>query len=87
MDLIYPKIGSRIYIPRELDGTENAVVFELAHRNPRALVYWHIDGDFVGTTQKSHHLALQPSRGKHVLTLVDEFGESLEREFEVISGL
>jgi penicillin-binding protein 1C len=87
MDIIYPKSGSRIFIPRELDGTQSTVVFELAHRNPKAMVFWHVDGNFVGTTQRNHHLALQPARGKHILTLVDEFGESVEREFEVISDL
>jgi penicillin-binding protein 1C len=87
MELIYPKPGSRIFLPRELDGKRNTVVFELAHRNPGASVFWHMDGNFVGMTQKSHHLAFQPSKGRHILTVVDESGESLEREFEVISDM
>jgi penicillin-binding protein 1C len=87
MDLVYPKSRAKIFIPRQLDGTLNTVVFELAHRNPAASVFWHVDGVFMGSTRKSHHLTFQPTTGTHKLTLVDEFGESLERDFEVISGL
>lgn len=87
MDLVYPKAHSRIFIPRQLDGNLSTVVFELAHRNPEASVFWHVDGVFMGSTQKSHHLAFQPTKGTHKLALVDEFGESLEREFEIISDL
>lgn len=85
MDLIYPKPNARIFIPHELDGKAGSTIFELAHRNAAATVYWHVDGEFIGTTKKVHHMALNPSQGKHVLTLVDEAGETLERQFEIIS--
>ncbi len=85
MDLIYPKPNAKIFIPRELDGKLSNAVFEVAHRISSATIYWHLDGNFVGSTKKSHHFALAPNEGNHVLTLVDEFGESLERNFSVIS--
>jgi penicillin-binding protein 1C len=87
MELIYPKENSRIFIPREMDGTTGNTVFELAHRNPAVHVHWHLDGDYIGTTKSTHTFVLQPSEGKHVLTLVDEKGESIERSFEVISKM
>jgi penicillin-binding protein 1C len=86
MDLIYPKARSKIFVPRELDGTPSTVIFELAHRDPSTHVFWHIDGTFVGSTRKHHRLSLQPSYGKHLLTVVDDSGEFLEREFDIISG-
>ena len=86
MDLIYPKPNARIYIPRDLDGTPGRSVFELAHRSPTMKVYWHLDGEFVGETQKNHQMALNPGEGKHVLTLVDETGEALKGHFEIISN-
>jgi penicillin-binding protein 1C len=85
MELIYPKVGAKIFIPRDLDGKPGSAVFELAHRNPTATVYWHLDGEFIGETKKIHNLALNPVEGKHLLTIVDETGETLERSFEVIS--
>lgn len=86
MDLIYPKPNAKIFIPRDLDGELGNAVFEVAHRTSSATVYWHLDGNFIGSTKKSHHLGLAPAKGNHVLTLVDEFGESLERSFTVMSN-
>lgn len=85
MDLIYPKPNAKIFIPRDLDGETGSTVFELAHRQASTTVYWHLDGDFIGSTKNVHNMALNPTEGKHVLTLVDDSGESLEREFEIIS--
>jgi len=87
MDLVYPKNNTKLFIPRELDGEAGRSVFELAHRDPQATVFWHLDGKFVGSTSKVHHLALNPGPGKHKLTLVDGEGIEIRRDFEVISGL
>lgn len=85
MDLIYPKANSKIFVPRDLDGNTGNTVFEAAHRDSKTSVYWHLDGDFIGTTQKSHRLPFAPSSGSHILTLVDEHGEMLVCTFRVIS--
>jgi penicillin-binding protein 1C len=87
MDLIYPKPNAKIFIPRGFDGKPGSSVFELAHRNAAAKVYWHLDGEFIGETQRNHQIALNPGEGRHTLTIVDEAGEALERQFEVISKL
>ena len=60
------------------------MVFEAAHRKPNTEIYWHIDNKYVGMTKYIHQLELQPSIGKHTLTLVDENGEILIRHFEII---
>lgn len=84
MDLIYPKPNAKILLPRELDGKLGSAVFELAHRNPSTKVYWHLDGHYIGNTEKSHRLPLKPTLGKHILTLIDENGESMEQVFEIL---
>ncbi|MBI1767718.1 MAG: penicillin-binding protein 1C [Bacteroidetes bacterium] len=86
MDLIYPKLNAKVYVPRELNGESGQTIFEAVHRNPSITVYWHIDGDYVGSTSKLHRMALSPSAGNHILTLVDENGETIRRSFKVISG-
>jgi penicillin-binding protein 1C len=86
MELIYPKPRSRIFVPRELDGSPGRVVFEVAHHSPGITLYWHLDGNYVGSTRNLHQLSFQPLSGDHTLVLVDESGESLKRNFEVISG-
>ena len=84
MDVIYPKKNSRLFVPRNLDGSMEKTIFEIAHRQPENNVYWHLDASFIGITHGTHKLEAAPLPGKHVFTLVDETGESLEIRFEVL---
>lgn len=83
MEFIYPKNGASISIPRQLDGSIVGAIFSLAHTNPDIEVYWHLDKEFIGTTSHIHQLALNPSHGKHHLTVVDSEGNSLNISFYV----
>ncbi len=85
MQLIYPKNSTKIYVPVDLDGNLSRTVFKLAHRNPEIRVFWHLDGEFLGTTTSFHNFELNPSPGKHLLTLVDENGNRLEKWFEILA--
>jgi penicillin-binding protein 1C len=84
MQLIWPDKPSKIYIPREMNGTLGKVVFEVAHQSPDQLVYWYVDDQFQGTTQHLHKMALQPENGKHQLVLMDEDGNILGERFEIV---
>ncbi len=83
--VLYPPNKSRIYVPVNLDGTSSSTVFEITHRDPTTEVHWHLDEEYVGSTREFHEIAMNPSPGKHILTIVDEKGQSLQREFEIIS--
>jgi penicillin-binding protein 1C len=85
MEIIYPKQLSKIYVPVELDGSMGKTIFQVAHRNYYARIYWHLDGKYIGSTQNVHQLGLNPEEGMHQLTLVDEQGESIAAKFEIIS--
>lgn len=85
MEMIYPKPGTVIYVPYELSGEQGKTVFELAHRQASQTVFWHLDGALVGTTTEIHQLGLAPARGKHLLTVSDNTGETLTIPFEVLS--
>ncbi|MBN2812756.1 MAG: penicillin-binding protein 1C [Bacteroidales bacterium] len=84
MDLIYPGQGLKIYIPRGLGGNKERVVFEAVHTNPDALIFWHLDDQYITTTQYVHQVQLLPEPGVHRLVLVDESGEELVRNFEAV---
>ncbi len=84
MQLIYPKQPTRIYVPVDLNGKLSRTVFTVAHRNMETVIYWHLDGEYLGSTQTFHSMELNPSEGKHKLTLVDEKGNRLEQAFEII---
>ena len=85
MELIYPQPDSKIFIPMELDGTLGKVVLEAAHRDPASSIYWHLDGEYAGITQRLHQLSCFLTEGKHTLTLVDGAGEIVERQIDILS--
>ena len=85
MEMIYPKPGTVIYIPYELSGEQGKTIFEIAHRNQNNTVFWHIDGVLVGTTRNIHELGVSPEKGKHMLTITDNVGETMNIPFEVMS--
>ncbi len=85
MEIIYPKQFSKIYVPVEIDGKMGKTVFQVAHRKANTIIYWHLDGVFIGSTQSNHQMGLTPDEGVHTLTLVDEEGESLIQQFEIVS--
>ena len=85
MDLIYPRDGSVLYVPVDLDGKTGSTVFKAAHHNPDATIYWHLDGQFIGSTRQFHQMALSPQRGYHRLTLVGQSGESISIGFEILT--
>jgi penicillin-binding protein 1C len=84
IELIYPQEGAKIYVPLEISGEKGKTVFTAAHRKTGAKIFWSLDDNFVGTTQSFHQLALDPSVGKHIITLVDENGASISRQFEIL---
>ncbi|MCD6018018.1 MAG: penicillin-binding protein [Bacteroidetes bacterium] len=85
MEMIYPKAGTVIYIPYELSGEQGKTVFEIAHREASSTVFWHVDGTLIGTTRDIHQLGFNPTKGKHMLSLSDNTGETLNIPFEVLS--
>ena len=84
MELIYPKNNAKVYIPIEIDGKRGKAIFNAAHRSQKSIIYWHLDNEYIATTSDFHQLALAPSPGKHVLTLVDDKGNRLVQRFEVL---
>jgi len=86
MQFIYPADATSIYVPTELDGSSGRVVFEVAHRSQDAIIYWHLDGTFIGVTKQIHQQALHPVKGRHQILLVDDQGVVLEKEFTVLSN-
>lgn len=85
VSIVYPQDNTQIYLPRELDGKLGQTVFRATPQRADTLLYWHLDNQFIGTTQTFHEQAAQPAAGKHHLAVVDEMGNRAEREFEVLA--
>ncbi len=81
--VVYPKKDSKIKIPIQQDGTLGRTVFEVVHRRMDAILHWHMDDLYLGSTKEFHQMELAPEPGKHTITLVDQDGVSIEQHFEV----
>jgi penicillin-binding protein 1C len=84
MELIYPQQHAKIYVPLEINGIRGKTIYTATHRNADGKIFWHLDDEFIGTTKHYHQLAISPSAGKHLVTIVDENGESITRAFEIL---
>ncbi len=85
MEMIYPRGYAKVYVPYEIDGERGKVVFEAAHRDPGTKIFWYLDEEYVGETIRTHQMGLFPTRGRHLLSLVDEQGRELEVSFEAVN--
>lgn len=81
MQFIYPPMNAHIKLPRQLDGSKGIITVELAHSNPNATIFWHLDDTYQAQTQDFHKISLQPAPGKHSLTAVDEEGNTVSTTF------
>ena len=84
IDFIYPVQNSSIYVATDETLKKREIVFEISHHNAGATIYWHLDNQLIGITNNNHQLPFIPEIGFHKLTVVDENGENVSVEFEVV---
>jgi penicillin-binding protein 1C len=84
MEFIYPTSGIKIFIPRDQTGELTRVITEVVHRTSSKKIFWHLDKTYIGTTTFIHRLEISAGRGDHVLTAVDEDGNTIRCPFTVI---
>ncbi|MBO5873965.1 MAG: penicillin-binding protein 1C, partial [Rikenellaceae bacterium] len=82
LEILFPQSGSEVIPTRGLDGNQQGIVFEAVHTQPNQILFWHIDGSFMGTTQSAHRISCNNiSTGRHKLTVVDQLGNSKSVRF------
>lgn len=82
-EILYPESGSVMFIPRVLDGQKGALVFEAMHRVHGDVLYWHLDGHYLGQTHGPHQWSGDIQPGNHTLTVIDKTGTSKSVSFKV----
>ena len=83
MEFLYPESGSILTLPRQLDGSTPGAVFHVVHRDPQAVLYWHLDQSYIGETRIIHKMNLAPEEGRHTVTVVDGRGNSVSVNFSI----
>jgi len=79
MEFIYPNDNNSIFLPKGFDGTTNELILQIAHSKPETTVFWYLNETFLGSTQDIHEFAIIPKKGKHLITVVDGFGNEAKR--------
>ena len=84
MQFIYPQGNTQIFLPRQMDGSAGEVTFELAHAQLNAVVFWHINNEFFGTTTTFHQLSVHLPAGRYLITAVDNEGNTVSVMVEIV---
>ncbi len=83
MTVVYPKDKSKIYLPIAADGEQESALFKVAHQDPRAKLYWHLNDTYLGMTEGEHHMPVKASYGIQKITVIDNLGHQTEQAFEI----
>ena len=84
ISIIYPKNESEIKIPKTVEGVKGKIVMEATFRESKGDLYWHLDDDFIGTTNHIHQLEKIIPVGNHTILIMDELGNSKKVSFQVV---
>ncbi|MFC5194327.1 penicillin-binding protein 1C [Bizionia hallyeonensis] len=79
MQFIYPNDNNTIFLPKDFSGKTNELILKIAHSKPETTVFWYLNEQFLGSTQNIHEFGILPKKGKHLLTVVDTFGNEAKR--------
>ena len=83
IELIYPEHNAVLYLPKGFSGKREKFIFKAAHAREEATIYWHLDDTYLGETTGNHQIACSVPPGKHMLTLIDNWGNQRKILFEV----
>ena len=82
-EIVFPKSYDSLSIPIEISGRRGAFIAKASHKNSDAKLYWDVDGNYLGETERFHQMQVTVNKGKHVLTLTDNTGTTKQVVFYV----
>lgn len=87
MAFISPEKGEVISLVTDINSKRNGVVVKVAHSDPKSKLFWYVNSTYIGTTSEFHEMEVFPKNSKVKITVVDQEGRTLERNFTVVDGL
>jgi penicillin-binding protein 1C len=84
MSFLYPIEEAKIYLPLDFDGYRESAIFKATHQDPNAVLYWHLDDGYIGYTEDIHSMSIKAEKGKHEVTIVDQLGNRISQQFEIV---
>jgi len=83
IEFIYPKDIKTVFLPKDFNEKTNDLILKVAHSKPDTKIYWYLDHTFLGETSTIHNMSIQPKEGKYLITVIDEFGNDINRYIEI----
>jgi penicillin-binding protein 1C len=86
LSVLYPKNESKIVVTRTETGDQSSIVMEALHRDPEAILFWHLNEKYIGSTNHIHQMDKELSPGNYELKVIDELGNSEKIRFVVVKN-
>ncbi len=83
MQFIYPKESSTIFLPKDFNEKVNELVLKVVHSKKNSTLFWYLDKTYIGQTNDIHNIAIIPEIGEHLISVVDKFGNELNRKVTI----
>ncbi|NMB39574.1 MAG: penicillin-binding protein 1C [Firmicutes bacterium] len=81
ISFIYPKHGSYIFIPKDIDGEYQKITLQIAHGEKESRIFWYLDDSYLTETVDNHQVSILLETGWHQLYVVDGVGNSKSISF------
>ena len=82
IEFIYPKEDSLILIPRNFENKYEKIKIKAASSYNKSVIYWYLDNNYIGKTEKTHEFEIDFENGNHKLYIIDNFGNSSSVNFK-----
>lgn len=84
ISFIYPKKGTRAYLPMLLDGNRSTMVAHAAHSQGISELYWYLNDRYLGKTSELHKMEVSAPAGRNELLVVDQDGNQKSIDFQIL---
>lgn len=84
IELVYPYGGTKVIVPTLHDGSPGKLVLQANAPERSGTLFWMLDGELVGETQKEHRIEVSILPGKHTLHISSSEGAECISKFEVL---
>jgi penicillin-binding protein 1C len=85
--ILFPIESGTIYLPKDLETGQQPLAMKVVNNGDGHLMHWHLDDEFIGSTEGIHELEYFVDPGQHELVVVNELGNFKRCTFKVLGAL
>jgi len=83
--IIYPNMDAKLFLPVDFNGELQKVICKVGHTSSVNKVYWYLNEEYLGETDRQHKMAVNFKSGWNELKIVDDLGgEDFQKVFAVV---